>query len=699
MAERFFEVNRITFSDDDLPEEGAGHNRALHLMVKCEGHYVKRVMIDRGSSVDICPLSTLQQLNIDTNRIRTSNVSIRAFDGSRRDTIGEIELTMIIGPVDFNIVFQVLDMETFYNVLLGRPWIHMARAVLSTLHQMVKFEYDRQEVVIHGEEDSSVYKDMSLSCIEAKEGCESIIYQAFEVIEVDQVEEGKPILHPRLSATSMMVDALMLRNDYEPGKGLGSSLQGIVNPIAPFSKKYIFRLGFKPTSTDIDRAKAHKKNGWNLSKPIPHIAYSFVKPQFEEVQNLATQDDIDEVSQGLKEMFYEINMIQVGEGPSRVSVQLIGPDTSLNNWEATPLPIKKESCFVNDGFKNITCTRNSCPDLKKLSNLEIMNQEVEYGEDEALKEIKRKLDQFENKPKPNLNETETRDAIIQVLFEYRDVFAWSYADMPGLSADLVVHRLPTYPNFPPIQQKQRKFKTDMSDKIKEEITKQLSANVIRVVRYTTWLENVVPVPKKDGKIRVCNDYSDLNKASPKDNFSLPNIHILVDNCAKHEIQSFVDCYAGYHQILMDEEDAEKTAFTTPCGTYCSRVMPFGLKNKGTQANHVQDLKKSLKCAFGVPSGKLLGFIVSRRGIELDPSKIKTIRELPPPKNKTEVMSLLRRLNYISRFIAQLTTICETIFKLLKKNDAIKWTDECQEAFDKIKEYLSNPSCFGPAGTW
>ncbi|XP_075091539.1 uncharacterized protein LOC142171742 [Nicotiana tabacum] len=144
MAERFFEVKRITFSDDDLPEEGAGHNRALHLMVKCEGHYVKGVMIDRGSSVDVCPLSTPQQLNIDNNRIRTSNVSIRAFDGSKRDTIGEIELTMTIGPVDFNIVFQVLDMETSYNFLLGRPWIHMARAVPSTLHQMVKFECDGQ---------------------------------------------------------------------------------------------------------------------------------------------------------------------------------------------------------------------------------------------------------------------------------------------------------------------------------------------------------------------------------------------------------------------------------------------------------------------------------------------------------------------------------------------------------------------------
>ncbi|XP_070035745.1 uncharacterized protein [Nicotiana tomentosiformis] len=126
----------------------------------------------------------------------------------------------------------------------------------------------------------------------------------------------------------------------------------------------------------------------------------------------------------------------------------------------------------------------------------------------------------------------TRDALIQLLFEFKDVFLWSYDDMPGLSIDLVVHKLPTYP---PVQQKQRKFKTNISDKIKEEATKQLKAGVIRVVRYTTWLANLVLLPKKDGKTRVCVDYRDLNKASPKDNFPLPNIHILIDNCAKHEI--------------------------------------------------------------------------------------------------------------------------------------------------------------------
>ena len=120
----------------------------------------------------------------------------------------------------------------------------------------------------------------------------------------------------------------------------------------------------------------------------------------------------------------------------------------------------------------------------------------------------------------------------------------------------------------------------MSLRIKEEVMKQIESKVVEVTKYPTWLSNIVPVAKKDGKIRICVDYRDLNKASPKDNFPLPNIHILIDNCAKHELQSFVDCFAGYHQILMDEEDAEKTTFITPCGVYRYRVMSFDLKNAG-----------------------------------------------------------------------------------------------------------------------
>ena len=113
--------------------------------------------------------------------------------------------------------------------------------------------------------------------------------------------------------------------------------------------------------------------------------------------------------------------------------------------------------------------------------------------------------------------------------------------------------------------------------------------------------------------------------------------------------------------------------------------------------HRYNLKLSpAKCAFGVIAGKLLRFIVSRKGIELDPTKVKTIQELPPPRTKKEVMSFLGRLNYISRFIAQSIIVCEPIFKLLKKDALTKWIEVCQTAFDDIKNYLTNPRVLVPS---
>ena len=119
-----------------------------------------------------------------------------------------------------------------------------------------------------------------------------------------------------------------------------------------------------------------------------------------------------------------------------------------------------------------------------------------------------------------------------------------------------------------------------NDKIKEEVEKQLSAGFLQVVKYPEWVANVVPVPKKNGKVRMCVDYRDLNKASPKDDFPLPHIDVLVDNVASNELLSFMDGFSGYNQILVALEDIEKTTFTTEWGTYCYRVMPFGLKNAG-----------------------------------------------------------------------------------------------------------------------
>ncbi|RDX67113.1 Retrovirus-related Pol polyprotein from transposon 17.6, partial [Mucuna pruriens] len=122
----------------------------------------------------------------------------------------------------------------------------------------------------------------------------------------------------------------------------------------------------------------------------------------------------------------------------------------------------------------------------------------------------------------------------------------------------------------------------------------------------------------------------------------------------------------------------------------------------TPDQHVDDLRKlfkrllnPVKCTFGVKTRKLLGFIVNERGIEVDLDKVKSIRNISPPRTEIEVRGFLGRVNYIARFISQLTTTCSPIFKLLQKSQKMEWNQECQEAFEKVKEYLETPPVLIP----
>ena len=171
-----------------------------------------------------------------------------------------------------------------------------------------------------------------------------------------------------------------------------------------------------------------------------------------------------------------------------------------------------------------------------------------------------------------------RSRLIDLLRSYLDVFSWSYEDMPGLNPFIVQHHLPIRPHVRPVKQKLRRLHLRWSLQVKEKIKKQLNVGFLSVVEYLEWLSNFVLIPTKNSKVRVCVDYRDLNKASPKDDFPPPHIDMLVDSTAGHSMLSFMDGFSRYNQILMALEDMEKTFFITEWGTYCYKVMSFGLKN-------------------------------------------------------------------------------------------------------------------------
>ena len=239
--------------------------------------------------------------------------------------------------------------------------------------------------------------------------------------------------------------------------------------------------------------------------------------------------------------------------------------------------------------------------------------------------------------------------------------------MPGIPRELVEHALEIHPEARPIKQSLRHFAEPKRRAIGEEINWLLAAKFIREIKQATWVANPILVPKKNSKVlRMCVDFTALNKHCSKDHFSLARIDQIIDSTVGCACLSFLDTYLGYNQIRMKEEDEEKTAFITPYGVYCYTTMPFGLKNAGAtyqrcmqaclkdqigrsvqvyvddiviktkdEATLLDDLAKTFaalnkyhiqlnptKCVFGVPAGQLLGFLVSARGIEANPEKYK-----------------------------------------------------------------------------
>ncbi|XP_070017514.1 uncharacterized protein [Nicotiana sylvestris] len=358
IANKIFEVNRVTFSDDELPGEGTEHNRALYLTMKCEDFVVTRVLVDNGSSENIYPLSILNKLKVDDERIHKNNICVRGFDGGGKDSVGDIVLELTIGPVEFTMEFQVLDVAVSYNML-----------------------------------------DVVVPFIEVEDDKGPWVYQVFEIVSVKKIPEGKCVPIPKVTAVSVMVAFEILKNYFVLGKGMGASLQGVIQPVSLPKNLGTFGLRFKPTAAYVKRARKLKLRA---KRPVITIPSSVVGVD-------------EELIERFERLFDDVNMVEFGEGSSKADVQ---------------------------------------------------------------------------------------EEIIKALFEYKDVFTWSYDDMPGLSTELVVHKLPTDPALLPVKKKLRKSKTDMSVKIKEEVTKQFYAKVIRITQYPTWLANVVPVPKKDGKTRA-----------------------------------------------------------------------------------------------------------------------------------------------------------------------------------------------------
>jgi hypothetical protein len=173
---------------------------------------------------------------------------------------------------------------------------------------------------------------------------------------------------------------------------------------------------------------------------------------------------------------------------------------------------------------------------------------------------------------------EVEKDLLSFLDKNSDVFAWNTFDLTGVSRDIIEHKLEVNPSARPKKQRLRNMSDEKVVVAKVEVQRLLDAGFIREVYYPSWLTNVVMVKKKNGKWRMCTDFTDLNKSCLKDDFPLTRIDNVVDSTAGCETMSLLYCFSGYHQIWLWEKDQEKTSFTTSFGIYCYLRMPEGLKN-------------------------------------------------------------------------------------------------------------------------
>lgn len=318
---------------------------------------------------------------------------------------------------------------------------------------------------------------------------------------------------------------------------------------------------------------------------------------------------------------------------------------------------------------------------------------------------------------------------IPIVREYPDVFP---DEIPGMPPHRVIDFcIDLVPGAAPISKAPYRMAPAELKELKSQLEELLNKGYIRP-SVSPWGAPVLFVKKKDGTMRLCIDYRELNKVTIKNRYPLPRIDDLFDQLKGARIFSKIDLRSGYHQLRIKEEDIPKTAFRTRYGHYEFIVMPFGLTNapaafmdlmnrtfqpyldqfvvvfiddilvySGSQGDHKQHLRvvldtlrkerlyaKLSKCEFWLNSVSFLGHVISNNGVAVDPQKIKAILDWSRPTNVTEVRSFLGLAGYYRRFVEDFSRIAQPLTNLMKKTVRFQWNDKCERAFEELKKRLT-----------
>lgn len=317
---------------------------------------------------------------------------------------------------------------------------------------------------------------------------------------------------------------------------------------------------------------------------------------------------------------------------------------------------------------------------------------------------------------------------IDIVAEYSDVFSEIKGLPPNREVEFSIELIP---GVAPIARAPYRMAPTELRELKVQIQGLLEQGFIRQST-SPWGAPVLFVKKKDGSLRLCVDYRELNKVTVRNRYPLPRIDDLFDQLKGAQWFSKIDLRSGYHQLRVREADVPKTAFVTRYGSYEYLVMPFGLTNapaffmdlmnrvfrgfldqfiivfiddilvySRTREEHAYHLRITLqtlrehqlyakfeKCEFWLEEVKFLGHVVSEGGVAVDPSKVDAVLNWVPPKSVTEIRSFLGLAGYYRRFIKDFSRIAAPMTQLTRKGISFVWTDQCQQSFNELKNKLT-----------
>jgi len=255
---RIHVTNYLYFMEDELDAEGTGHNRPLYVTVRCKDCLIGKVLIDNGSAFNVLPRHMLDEMPVDPTHMQPSVITARAYDGSPKQVIRTIEVELAVGPQVFLVTFQVMDIHLSYNMLLGRPWIHSAGAITSSLHQCLKYIANGVLVTVKAEKTISMVRNVAVPFIEA-EDCKDGNLHAFEVVNTEWVPENTMVRKPEILEATKMAAKSFLKHKIPFPYDIEKGRLEWIDIIKLKAAEQKFGLGYKPKKEDYKRAAGARR--------------------------------------------------------------------------------------------------------------------------------------------------------------------------------------------------------------------------------------------------------------------------------------------------------------------------------------------------------------------------------------------------------------------------------------------------------